>query len=65
MKLWIIGAKKLVVKVNAQYIKEILNKLDLYPNVAINRWIMAILMFDFKNEAQGARQTVKEKGNRR
>jgi len=25
-----------------------LNKLDLHPNIAMNRWIMAILMFDFK-----------------
>jgi len=48
MKLWIIGVKKLVVKVNAQYIKEMLNKLDLYSNVAINKWIATILMFDFE-----------------
>ena len=25
-----------------------MNKLDLYPNAAMNRWIMAILIFDFK-----------------
>jgi len=40
--------KKLVVEVDAQYIKGMLNKLDLYPNTVMNRWIMAILMFDFK-----------------
>jgi len=48
MKLWIIEAKKLVVEVNAQYIKGMLNKLDLYPNAAMNRWIIAILIFDFE-----------------
>jgi len=47
-KLWLIGAKKLVVEVNAQYIKGMLNKLDLHSNAAINRWIAAILMFDFE-----------------
>jgi len=25
-----------------------LNRLDLYPNTAMNRWITAILMFDFE-----------------
>jgi len=25
-----------------------LNKLDLHPNAAMNRWIIAILIFDFK-----------------
>jgi len=47
-KLWLIGAKKLVVEVDAQYIKGMLNKPDLYPNAAMNRWIAAILMFDFE-----------------
>ena len=47
-KLWLIGAKKLVVEVDAQYIKEMLNKPDLHPNAAMNRWIAAILMFDFE-----------------
>jgi len=40
--------KKLVVEVDAQYIKRMLNKPDLHPNVAMNRWIVAILMFDFE-----------------
>jgi len=44
----LIGAKKLVVEVDAQYIKGMLNKLDLHPNAAMNRWIAAILMFDFE-----------------
>ena len=47
-KLWLIGAKKLVVEVNAQYIKRMLNKPDLHPNAAMNRWIAAILIFDFE-----------------
>jgi len=40
--------KKLVVEMDAQYIKGMLNKLDLHPNAAMNRWIAVILMFDFK-----------------
>jgi len=44
----LIGAKKLVVEVDAQYIKGMLNKLDLHPNAAMNRWIAVILMFDFE-----------------
>jgi len=44
----LIGAKKLVVEVDAQYIKGILNKPDLHPNAVMNRWIAAILMFDFE-----------------
>ena len=47
-KLWLIGMKKLVVEMDAQYIKGMLNKLDLHPNAAMNRWIAVILMFDFK-----------------
>ena len=47
-KLWLIGAKELVVKVNVQYIKGMLNKPDLYLNATINQWIAAILMFDFE-----------------
>ena len=47
-KLWLIGVKKLVVKVDAQYIKKMLNKPDLHPNAAMNRWIAAILIFDFE-----------------
>jgi len=47
-KLWLIGVKKLVVEMDAQYIKEMLNKPDLHPNAAMNRWIAAILMFDFE-----------------
>ncbi|KXN81373.1 Pol polyprotein [Leucoagaricus sp. SymC.cos] len=37
IKLWIISAKKLVIEVDAQYIKGILNKPDIHPNTAINK----------------------------
>jgi len=47
-KLWLIGAKKLVVEVDAQYIKGMLNKLNLHPNAAMNGWIAVILIFDFE-----------------
>jgi len=40
--------KKLVVEMDAQYIKGMLNKPDLHPNTAMNRWIAVILMFDFE-----------------
>jgi len=36
------------VKVDVQYIKGMLNKPNLYPNATMNRWIAAILMFNFK-----------------
>ena len=32
---------------DAKYIKEMLNELDLQPNAAINQWIQGILLFDF------------------
>jgi len=35
-KLWIIGSKKLVVEVDAAYIKGMLNKPDIHPNAAMN-----------------------------
>lgn len=44
----VIGAKRLVVEVDAQYIKGMLNKPDIHPNAAMNRWISAILLFDFE-----------------
>ena len=47
-RLYIIGAKKLQVEVDAKYIKGMLNEPDLQPNAAINRWIQGILTFDFE-----------------
>ncbi|KXN84537.1 hypothetical protein AN958_12348 [Leucoagaricus sp. SymC.cos] len=47
-KLWLVGAKKLKVEVDMKYIRGMINKLDIYPNAAINQWIAAILMFNFE-----------------
>jgi hypothetical protein len=47
-RIHIIGARNFVVEVDAKYIKGMLNNPDIQPNAAINRWISAILLFDFK-----------------
>jgi len=39
--------KDLVVEVDAKYIKGMVNNPDIQPNAPINRWIAAILLFDF------------------
>ena len=46
-RLYLVGAKKLEVEVDAKYIKGMLNEPDLQPNASINRWIQGILLFDF------------------
>ena len=46
-RLYIIGAKNLIVEVDAKYIKGMLNDPDLQPNAVVNRWIQGILLFDF------------------
>jgi hypothetical protein len=48
IKIWIIGVKNLIVKVDAKYIKGMINNPDVQPNASMNRWISAILLFDFK-----------------
>ncbi len=48
MRLHIYGAKRLVVEVDAKYIKGMLNNPDEQPNATINRWIAAALLFDFE-----------------
>ena len=45
--LYVIGAKNLIVEVDAKYIKGMLNEPELQPNAVINRWIQGILLFDF------------------
>jgi hypothetical protein len=40
--------KNLVVEVDAKYIKGMINNPDIQPNATINRWISAILLFDFR-----------------
>src|ERR1700678_870615 len=47
-RLYLIGIKNLHVKVDAKYIKGMLNEPDLQPNASMNRWIQGILLFDFK-----------------
>jgi hypothetical protein len=45
--LYIIGVKNLTVEVDAKYIQDLLNNLNLRPDTAVNRWIQGILMFHF------------------
>ena len=47
-QLYTIGAKKLIVEMDAKFIKGMINNPTLHPNDAINRWISAILLFDFE-----------------
>ena len=47
-RIHIIGVKKLIVEVDAKYIKGILNEPDLQPSATINRWIQGIKMFTFE-----------------
>jgi len=46
-KVWLIGLKRFMVEVDAKYIWGMLNNPDIHPNVAINRWITGISLFDF------------------
>ncbi|KNZ73295.1 hypothetical protein J132_07836 [Termitomyces sp. J132] len=45
---YLIGIRNLIIKVNACYIKGMLQNPDIQPSASINCWIMAILMFHFK-----------------
>jgi hypothetical protein len=47
-RLYIIGVKKLIVEVDAKYIKGMLNEPDYSPNATINRWIQGINLFTFE-----------------
>jgi hypothetical protein len=44
----LVGIHNLVVKMDALYIRGMLNNPDLQPNATINWWIAAILLFNFK-----------------
>ena len=46
-RLFLYDVKCLHVKVDAKYIKGMLNEPDLQPNATINHWIDGILLFDF------------------
>ncbi|KAI5895578.1 uncharacterized protein SCHCODRAFT_02473303, partial [Schizophyllum commune H4-8] len=47
VKLWIVGLPTFTVEVDARYIKGMINNPDVHPNAAMNRWVAAILTFDF------------------
>src|SRR5271168_2283367 len=48
LKMYLIGARNLIVEVDAKYIKGMLRNPDIAPSASINRWIMSILMFHFE-----------------
>ena len=47
LKLYLIGVRNLIIKVNMKYIKGMLKNPDIAPSASINRWIILILMFHF------------------
>ena len=48
LRLHLIGVRNLIVEMDAVFIRGMLNNPDVQPNAVINRWIAAILLFDFK-----------------
>ena len=48
LRVHIVGITNLIVEMDAQFIKGMLNNPDVQPNAAMNRWIAAIKLFDFK-----------------
>jgi hypothetical protein len=46
--LYLVGVRNLIIEVDASYIKGMIANPDIQPNMAINCWIAAILLFDFK-----------------
>ena len=48
LHLHLIGIRRLVVEMDVQFIRGMLNNPDVQPNATINHWIAAILLFDFK-----------------
>ena len=47
-QLYTIGVKRFIVEMDAKFIKGMINHPTLHPNDAINRWISAILLFNFE-----------------
>ena len=47
-RIYTIGAGKLIVEMDAKFIKGMINNPTLHPNDAVNRWISAILLFNFE-----------------
>ena len=48
LRIHIIGVADLTVEMDAQYVRGMLANPDIQPNAAINRWIAAIQLFNFK-----------------
>jgi hypothetical protein len=48
LRFHLVGLHHLIVEMDAQYIRGMLNNPDIQPNATINRWIAAIHLFDFK-----------------
>jgi len=46
-RIFLTGLPKFTVEMDAKFIKGMLNNPDIQPNAAMNRWIAAILLFDF------------------
>ena len=47
-QLYTIGVQRFIVEMDAKFIKGMINNPTLHPNDAINRWISAILLFNFE-----------------
>ena len=48
LKIYLIGIRRLLVEVDARYIKGMLQNPDLAPSASINRWIVTILTYHFE-----------------
>jgi hypothetical protein len=48
MRAFLAGVKKLVIEVDAKYIKGMLNNPDFIPSTVTNRWIAYLKLFDFE-----------------
>jgi len=48
LRVHIVGITNLILEMDAQYVKGMLSNPDIQLNAAVNRWIAAILLFDFK-----------------
>ncbi|KAJ2912837.1 hypothetical protein MD484_g7576, partial [Candolleomyces efflorescens] len=62
VRIYIIAVRKLVVEVDARYIKGMINNPDIQPNATINRWIAGILLFDFELRHVPARNHIAADG---
>jgi hypothetical protein len=47
-RIYLVGAPKLIIEVDASSIKGMINNPDVQPNRPLNRWIGQILLFDFE-----------------